>query len=616
MTKPKFRRLADGSTMLMHDGFQNVVANLGTPRDKAFAGGYYTRVYSSAELLSAYRSSWLPRKIVDIVPTDATRRWRGWQAKKDQITAIEAEEKRLGLVGKTRDALISARLYGGAVIYISTGESDVSKPLDPARIKKGGIKHLTVIGRDYISTGQTSTDPNSPQFGKPEWYEVGGERIHPSRLSVFTGAKLPAGSNLVEPWGDSVLMSMFDAIKQADSTAANIASMTYEAIVDVLRIPNLMEMLKQEGGDAKLMKYLTTLATAKGNNGMLILDGGGTVQGSDKRDVGTEYDRKPITFGGLGDIWDRAMQAVAGAADIQMTRLFGMAPAGLNSTGEGDAQNHAVMINGVQSLDIEPVISVLDECLIRSALGNRPEEIHYNWRPIYEPSDLEKSAHGKAITEIIERLGVTGLFLEELLAEAGANAMIETGSLPGLEAAIDKYGLDLMGGEGEDEIPPLPADPEASVTDAAPMTLYVSRRVLNADELISWAKEQGFKTTLPADDLHVTVAFSRTPLDWMKVGGSWEETIEVPAGGPRLMEKFGEARVLLFSAGSLQYRHEQIRECGASWDHPEYQPHITISYDADAPDLADVAPYTGKIVLGPEIFKEVDDGWAERITEQ
>ena len=463
MSKPKYRRTADGATMLMHDGFQNVVANLGTSRDKAFAGGYYSRVYSSAEMLNAYRSSWLPRKIVDIPAMDATRRWRAWQADKEQITALEAEEKRLGIVGKMRDALIAARLYGGAVVYISNGETDVEQPLIPARIKQGGIRHLTVIGRDYISPGQASTNPESPQFGKPDWYEVNGKRIHPSRLVSLTGAKLPAGSPMIEPWGDSVLVSMFDAIKQADSTAANIASMTYEAIVDVLRIPNLMEMLREQGGDAKLTRYLMTLATAKGNNGMLVLDGGGSVPGSDKRDGGTEYDRKQMSFGGLGDIWDRAMQNVAGAADIPMTRLFGMAPGGLNATGDGDAQNYAAKIAAMQAIELSPEMAILDECLIRSALGARPPEIYSVWRPIYEPSDMERAALGKVTAEIIAALGTTGLFLEEVLAEAGANAMIETGSLPGLEAAVDEYGLDKVEVDSPEEVGVVPAigDPAA-----------------------------------------------------------------------------------------------------------------------------------------------------------
>ena len=82
------------------------------------------------------------------------------------------------------------------------------------------------------------------------------------------------------------------------------------------------------------------------------------------------------------------------------------------------------------------------------------------------------------------------------------------------------------------------------------------------------------------------------------------------------MEQFGEARVLLFTNDDLKWRHERIKDAGASWDHPEYQPHITISYDPDAPDIATIEPYHGPIILGPEIFQEVKEDWQEGIKEK
>ena len=82
------------------------------------------------------------------------------------------------------------------------------------------------------------------------------------------------------------------------------------------------------------------------------------------------------------------------------------------------------------------------------------------------------------------------------------------------------------------------------------------------------------------------------------------------------MERFGEARVLLFTNDDLKWRHERIKDAGASWDHSEYQPHITISYDPDAPDISTIEPYQGPIILGPEIFQEVKDDWQEGIKEK
>jgi hypothetical protein len=138
--------------------------------------------------------------------------------------------------------------------------------------------------------------------------------------------------------------------------------------------------------------------------------------------------------------------------------------------------------------------------------------------------------------------------------------------------------------------------------------------VVNADEVLQWAREQGIQNTLPASELHVTIAFSRTPVDWMKTGESYATELTVPEGGARLVERLGavgDATVLMFTSSELSWRHHDIIDAGASWDWPDYQPHVTISYDPEAP--TDVEPYLGRIVLGPEVFREVDEDWKEKI---
>lgn len=635
-TKPHYRRTADGRTYRLGDGFQNVAANLNTGRDKASHGTYSMRWRADNELVAAYRTAWLPKKIVNIIPDDATRRWREWQGKPNQVTALEAEEKRLGLQTKTRDSLRSSRLFGGSAVYIGTKDSDPSQPLDLDRLGKGGITHLTAISRLDLTPGEIDRTPGSINYGYPVDFQLGMVRIHPSRLSLFRGEVVPDWQ-LWAPnyWGDSVLLAVFDAMTQADSTGGNIASLVYEAQVDILHIPKLMEMLSKPGGDEKIMKYLASLALAKGNNGMLILDGGDTSQSTAQRSGGTEFDRKALTFAGLGDIWDRMMQAASGAADIPMTRLFGQSAAGMNATGENDLRNYYDRVQAMQELEFSPSMTNLDEALIRSALGERPSEIHYNWRPLWQETAHQKATTGKVVTDALKVLKDSTLYPDEVLQVAGTSAIVETGILPGLEGAVrelggwDKIRKD-MDAERESEAEearaaagleddPDPAGngnargrtvpPRRGITDAAPRSLYVSRRVLNGREILNWAKEQGFKNTLTPDDLHVTVVFSKIPVDWMKVGEAWQESLELPAGGPRIMEQFGRAKVLTFASSALQWRHQEAEMAGASWDHPEYQPHITISYDEDGPDISTIEPYRGRIVLGPEVFKELDPNW-------
>lgn len=78
------------------------------------------------------------------------------------------------------------------------------------------------------------------------------------------------------------------------------------------------------------------------------------------------------------------------------------------------------------------------------------------------------------------------------------------------------------------------------------------------------------------------------------------------------MDRFGEAVVLLFRASEIEWRHEDIKRAGAVWKHDDFQPHITISWNAADIDLETVTPYQGKIVLGPEIFSEIGTGWEEK----
>lgn len=142
------------------------------------------------------------------------------------------------------------------------------------------------------------------------------------------------------------------------------------------------------------------------------------------------------------------------------------------------------------------------------------------------------------------------------------------------------------------------------VVDAAPSSLYVSRKVLNGDEVRKWFSVQGLTDLLDAADLHVTLAYSTTPVDWMEMGQPWDEKIEIVPGGPRIVEVFGEGHIVQrFASSALQWRHDEFKERGASWDWASYAPHITVARGTSIPD--GLKPYTGRILLGPEIFEEI-----------
>jgi phage gp29-like protein len=161
---------------------------------------------------------------------------------------------------------------------------------------------------------------------------------------------------------------------------------------------------------------------------------------------------------------------------------------------------------------------------------------------------------------------------------------------------------------------------EASFAAPDRRPLYVHRRLKNAKALIAWAKKQGFGSTVPPSDMHVTVCYSKRPVDWFGMGHAWsgaaDGSLTVPPGGPRQVHRFDKgAVVLLFASPELQWRHEEMVEKGASHDFADYRPHVTITYDAAGVDPDKVEPYDGELVFGPEIFEALDEGWSDNLTE-
>lgn len=418
------------------DKLQSLVSMMGTERDKAATTFYANPTLSDDQLINGYRGAWLPRKIVNIPALDSCRKWRDWQAEADQIEKIEAEEKRLNIKAKVLEAKWKARLFGGAAIYIGTGDTDPSKPFRPESVKSGGIRFLNVMTRRKLQAGEIDNDPESEWYGRPAWFTLQSTnaqplRIHPSRLVIFTGEQLPdedIAATVNQGWGDSVLVSTLDAIKNADGTAGNVASLIFEAKVDVIRVPDMMASLADEGYKTRLMERFQLAATAKGINQMLLLD---------KEE---EHTQKTASFQTLPDVMDKFLQIVAGAADIPLTRLLGTSPGGLNSTGESDLRNYYDRIAASQSLEMTPAMQRLDEALIRSALGSRPPEVHYIWSSLWQISDKERADIGKIDAETISKLNETGLFPQEALAKAGANMLVEHSIMPGLQEAIDEAG--------------------------------------------------------------------------------------------------------------------------------------------------------------------------------
>lgn len=635
--------------MNVKDTLQNLVSGLGLiGRDKAASRVFAPPRFDQNEIDNAYRGDWMARKIVDIPAFDMTRAWRTVQVDRKDLALVEAEERRLGLRQKVWKALWWARLRGGAAILLDDGSADLSQPLNVTR--RGGLKQIAVLPKEKVKAGELQWNPALEGFDLPAYYVIttgqkNEPRVHPSRVVTFMGSPVPAEENSAEfrVYGDPVLVALRDAVTQAAASSSAISALLEEAKVDIVRVPGLMaNVLSNEYRDRMTQRWELAAVLKSINNVMLM-------------DEKEQWDRKEANFSGLPDVARLFLQIVCGAADIPATRFLGQSPQGLNATGESDLQNYEAMIAARQENELAPRLEQIDRALLVSALGQMPKDGGwFRFNPLRLPTPKERREGQKQMADTAKIIADSGLVPTAALEKGFQNALIEEGLYPGLEDAIEeamKGTLLPFEEPGDDETPEDQSEPEdprdpneaekprevripagdcralvqaprpGKVQDAKPRSLYVSRPVVNSADLVAWAKSQGFPTV--QEGLHVTIAFSKLPVDWMAVPSDWsfsgdDGTLTIPPGGARLVEPLGGngAVVLLFNSGNLKYRHEEIVRAGASWDWDEYQPHVTITWDAPEDlDLSKVEPFRGPLVLGPEVFEQIVENWAETIKE-
>lgn len=485
--------------------------------------------------------------------------------------------------------------------------------------------------------------------------QSGAIQIHPSRIARFVGMEPPEW-NMAQGWGDSVLNVVADAVISLGTVNQALTALIHESKLDIVRIPELSERISNTEYESRLNQRFATANLMKSLFSVLLLD----------REE--EWQRVEQTFTGIPEVMLQFMIMVCGAADIPATRFMSQSPQGMNATGESDTRNYYDRVSTGQELEITPATEDLDKIAVISALGKFPDGMFYEWNPLWQMDEAQKADIAVKQSTVMAADVAAGLLDPAVLQHARENQLIESGFYPGIEQIIDEYGteiderapdpstvpthIDPETGQPADPAtnpkavpnpqnknpfagrqPPVPANENANdpakkagaqdaisamaarirdnITDAStPRTLYVYRAVKNWKEIAKWFEDQGVANVI-REEQHVTVCYSKTPVDWLKVGadnwGSEEDGgLIVKPGGPRVMEKFGNYLVMAFSNSDLQYRHCSILErTGGSWDYDDYTPHVSISKDAGAIDIMGLKPWTGEIVFGPEEFEEI-----------
>lgn len=642
---------------MMRDGLGAALSSVGGGWQQGYGayGSGLMRQFTSQLAVSAYLASGLLRKVIDIPAADRVREWRDWQADAEQIAALEAEERRLCIVDRVRFVEVLRGLGGGALILALPGDPET--PV--VGVSPGSLAAVNVASRWQLQLVNIDRNMASPTYGQPAMFRInaggaGQQDIHPSRVIPFRCDPVPEGFGVTSDdayWGASRLERVMREVSRSDNAADWFAALVKKAKLlrfgvsglenyDQADLDRRVALIAQ--GENLLNASIYQLPVQSGSGASAISVGG------------EKIDDYQVNWSGIPAMMDAFDQRVAAVADIPFTRLMGRSPAGMNATGEHDMDNWDRAVSSGQKLELRPCLEMLDAVLIPSA-GVEPDGVTWRFAPLSVPSEKDEADTFDTVMDAMGKAQGLGVIPDIAFAKGAQNLLSEREWIPGLDQALSELPEDVRFGVIETRDPANDDDPSAftqsgggtepgnggkevdqtspttaggmevsarrrAANDAKPIPLYVQRKLLNADDLIAWAKKLGFKTTLPADDMHVTVLYSRMPVDPIAMGSTYSDNekgeIAIKPGGPRAVEKLGEsAVVLLFASDDLSWRHRGMVEAGASHDFSDYQPHVTITYDAGDVNLDVIRPYTGPLRFGPELFEPLNEDWKSGLTE-
>lgn len=397
------------------DSIRNSLTGLGGPNDKGAVGEVdMTRRYmTESEHEVLYEFNGFARRLVDIVPNDATR--KGWivpvQGEPD-VNLVAEFDKQMRTVTKYADANRWARLYGGAAILIVTDDpaDEWDQPINEKNIKR--IDNMVVYDRTEIDALDVESNIRNPSYRDVAYWQISpsegtvsdGEqeegsdeitgalsKVHHSRVIYFPGAPLSPSRRQANDWMDmSIIDYMWDQIRNLTQTGQAGATIAQELKKTVLKVQGYgsSQVSDQKG---LVQTKLETIALS-----MAIL--GITVIGD-----GDDMMEHSLSATGYKDLSEMQWQSLMAVAGIPASRFRGDGPGNLQNDDKAGARSWDAVIQAVQEYIYLPRLEYMYRLLLLSkegpTRGKLPEDWSVEFNPLDVPTEDETAATNKTTAE-------------------------------------------------------------------------------------------------------------------------------------------------------------------------------------------------------------------------
>lgn len=406
----------------VRDGWQNVITGIGVAgRDKRITATPHAAVVSYRDAIELWEGDDIARAAIEVPVEDATRKGFDFvatsadgAATKEGQDAVETAWRQLDALGAIADAWMQARAFGGAGILLGVldGQQDLTKPMG----KVVALEHLTVFSAEELKPYYTYSDPRKPKFGQTKIYQCtpsiarGDETgafptasfdIHESRIVPFYGRRTTRHrqyqTNL--GWGASILVNMHDVLRDFNLTWSSVSVLMQELSVSVWKFHDLAALLAAQGTDGaeamktrvQAMEYVRSVLKAQ------VID------------AQEEWTRESLSLSGVEGILHQFMGRMSSAAGgIPVSKLFGTAPSGLNSSGDSDISQWDDRVVAYQDRIVIPALRRITRVMLQGRIPDDSGDIikaptFESWkieaRPLRQQTDKEKAETRKLVAD-------------------------------------------------------------------------------------------------------------------------------------------------------------------------------------------------------------------------
>lgn len=270
------------------------------------------------------------------------------------------------------------KTFGYALIVPVVEGADRSKPFNPAGIRPGSYKGLTVVEPMWITPvfGEGGYRPASGDFYEPEFYVIAGsEKIHRSWCIKLINSRVPDILKPVYYFGGVPLTQQIYQRVYCAETVANEAPML-AMTKRLLAVEG--EVVNAVANPDMFQQHMELFTECRDNFGVAMTERGSNLHQIDT--TLTDFDQLIMT----------QYQLVASIAQMPVTKLLKVQVKGFDSAGDYEMDDYIMALVEIQNNAYTPIIQKHLACFTMSQF-KEDTRLNIVWNAIDTPTEKESA---------------------------------------------------------------------------------------------------------------------------------------------------------------------------------------------------------------------------------